>query len=350
MNKVFDNFEWKNAPDQSTPINAQNLNKINNAVDTIDDRVIDLNSEAVREIKVSSLPTSNIKTYPTRYLLKPETGNVWTLHEYYDGGWIQIGGSAASEPSIPEPEGIVSFSDGRSEQIIDMINRHYAGEIDISDYWSVGDERVINLRSMPASYVNEEHVAQAITLVIIGIEHDTLYSDPSKKACITVQTKEVLGNDGEAETGYMHNNDTGYISWNNCNRRRWCEDVFFNALPDIFKANVKAVKKIAFQNGSNLAQYQAGVFLLSEANVFSEKENNYEKTYQYFLKPENIIKKVNNNGSPSSLGFQWWTSDSLVYYESDVRITAFYYILDVGIRGDAAANYENVGLAPAFCL
>ena len=40
MEKAFDNFTWKNLPSTDTPINATNLNKLNNAIDTIDDRVI----------------------------------------------------------------------------------------------------------------------------------------------------------------------------------------------------------------------------------------------------------------------------------------------------------------------
>lgn len=42
MNKAFDDFTWKNGSSGGTPLNATNLNKINSAVDTIDDRVITL--------------------------------------------------------------------------------------------------------------------------------------------------------------------------------------------------------------------------------------------------------------------------------------------------------------------
>lgn len=45
MDKAFDNFEWKNYPSTDTPINASNLNKINNGLDTVDDRVIALNDD-----------------------------------------------------------------------------------------------------------------------------------------------------------------------------------------------------------------------------------------------------------------------------------------------------------------
>lgn len=40
MNKAFSNFTWENEPSENTAVNAENLNKINNAIDTIDSRVV----------------------------------------------------------------------------------------------------------------------------------------------------------------------------------------------------------------------------------------------------------------------------------------------------------------------
>jgi len=40
MNKAFDSFRWQNYSNTSTPLDKQFLNKINNAVDVIDDRII----------------------------------------------------------------------------------------------------------------------------------------------------------------------------------------------------------------------------------------------------------------------------------------------------------------------
>lgn len=44
MDKAFDNFQWKNFPSMDTPINATNLNKINDGLDLVDDRVIVLHN------------------------------------------------------------------------------------------------------------------------------------------------------------------------------------------------------------------------------------------------------------------------------------------------------------------
>ena len=50
--KVFSRINWQNKPSTATPINATNLNANDYALDTIDDRVIDLNNR-VNEITPS---------------------------------------------------------------------------------------------------------------------------------------------------------------------------------------------------------------------------------------------------------------------------------------------------------
>lgn len=45
LNKLFSFFEWKNRPDTSTPLGQTLLNRINRALNGIDDRVITLNAE-----------------------------------------------------------------------------------------------------------------------------------------------------------------------------------------------------------------------------------------------------------------------------------------------------------------
>lgn len=42
--KLFSKIAFKNYPDTSTPLNATNLNKMTDAIDGIDDRVVELNS------------------------------------------------------------------------------------------------------------------------------------------------------------------------------------------------------------------------------------------------------------------------------------------------------------------
>lgn len=47
--KLFSKITFKDYPDTSTPLNATNLNKMTDAIDGIDDRVVELNSNLYNE-------------------------------------------------------------------------------------------------------------------------------------------------------------------------------------------------------------------------------------------------------------------------------------------------------------
>ena len=51
LEKLFNKIIFKDYPDTSTPLNADNLNKMSNAIDGIDDRVVELNSNFVSQNK-----------------------------------------------------------------------------------------------------------------------------------------------------------------------------------------------------------------------------------------------------------------------------------------------------------
>ena len=55
MQKVYSPINWENYPSDSTPINETNLNKIDSAVDSIDNRVISIDTTKASKSEVSSL-------------------------------------------------------------------------------------------------------------------------------------------------------------------------------------------------------------------------------------------------------------------------------------------------------
>lgn len=80
MQKAHSNINWENFPSINTPINEQNLNKMDNAIDTIDDRVI-------------ALDTSKFNLSDAQALVKSLTFNrengVFTI-TYFDGSTATI--------------------------------------------------------------------------------------------------------------------------------------------------------------------------------------------------------------------------------------------------------------------
>lgn len=54
MNKAFENFLWENEPSVNTPMNEGNLNKVNRAVNEIDNRVITLDTTKANAVDIQN--------------------------------------------------------------------------------------------------------------------------------------------------------------------------------------------------------------------------------------------------------------------------------------------------------
>ena len=70
MNKLYQRINWQNYPSDSTPLNESNLNKMDAAVDGIDDRVVTLD--------VTKLPVSTANTMVKDVTFNESTG-VFTI-------------------------------------------------------------------------------------------------------------------------------------------------------------------------------------------------------------------------------------------------------------------------------
>lgn len=55
MNKAYSRINWQNSPSISTPINETNMNAMDEAIDTIDNRVVALDGEKVSQIAINPL-------------------------------------------------------------------------------------------------------------------------------------------------------------------------------------------------------------------------------------------------------------------------------------------------------
>lgn len=204
---------------------------------------------------------------------------------------------------------IVTFADGTDAEIEKMIEAHYAGKINISDYWAVGDKRTIHHNAMDATGVSESHRANDYAYVIIGIEHDDLVTaiNGKTKAAITIQTERMLYLDTTTEynTSYSASHECGYINgssansggWEGCARRTWCNNVYKKCLPTYIQNMMKQVKKLA-SVGSESSTIKASndyVFLPSEIEVFGSIKYSFAgegEQYQYFKNATaNIYKK-----------------------------------------------------------
>ena len=166
-----------------------------------------------------------------------------------------------------EPEAVAwsDTSEGSEEKIKAMIE--YA-RIDptykLSDYWAVGDERKVHLSAMPATNVSETHAEQDVTMVIMNFGGVPL-ADGSE--CLVV----VGQKNGLTEGGYMNPSNTNSGSWGNCARRKWCNEVYFAALPtylqNMFKKMITKTPLTA--TGSDWQSVEDMIALPSGAQVWA---------------------------------------------------------------------------------
>lgn len=263
---------------------------------------------------------------------------------------------------IGEPEDlkIVAFADGTDAEIEKMIEAHYAGKINISDYWAVGDKRTIHHNAMDATGVSESHRANDYAYVIIGIEHDDLVTaiNGKTKAAITIQTERMLYLDttteynasynASHECGYINSSSTNSGGWEGCVRRTWCNNVYKKCLPTYIQNMMKQVKKLtsAGSRSSTIKISNDYAFLLSETEIFGSAAYSYAgegKQYQYFKNATaNRYKKPRFDDSLVS-GHYWERSP---YFGSESRFG------HVDVSGNSHYNdaSNSYGIVPCLCI
>lgn len=263
---------------------------------------------------------------------------------------------------LGEPDGvkIVTFADGTDAEIEKMIEAHYAGKINIGDYWAVGDKRIIHHNAMDATGVSESHKANDYAYVIIGIEHDDLVTaiNGKTKAAITIQTERILYLDATTEynssydisheCGYMNSSSTNSGGWEGCARRTWCNTVYKECLPTYVQNMMKQVKKLtsAGDQSSTIKVSNDYAFLPSKIEIFGNATNSYAgegEQYQYFKNATANRYKKPRYSSAYASGYYWERSPG-----SDGS-SSFCCVYKDGHAGTYIANHTN-GVAPCLCI
>lgn len=255
---------------------------------------------------------------------------------------------------------IVTFADGTDAEIARMIKAHYAGKINIGEYWAVGDKRTIHHNTMDATGVSESHKANDYAYVIIGIEHDDLVTaiNGKAKAAITIQTERLLyldttteynnSLDASHECGYMNSSDMNSGGWEGCERRTWCNNVYKKCLPAYVQSMMKQVKKLTSVGGqsSTIKTSNDYAFLLSEIEIFGNIPYSFGGEgiqYQYFKNATaNRYKSPRTSNSYAS-GIWWERSPCRSANESFCVVDA------TGNTSIAYASQER-SLAPCLCF
>lgn len=232
---------------------------------------------------------------------------------------------------------IVSWNSGTDAEIVAMVQSADRGEINLSDYWHVGDERQVTLTSMAATGVGESHVEQTVTLVLMHAGGKTL-NTPTASGRTTCSF--VVGlKDSLKEKGYMKSSITNTGGWTSSARRTWCNSVFKGAMPvnlaPIFK---QFENKTSAGNQSTVINTDVDWFALpSEIEIFGSttySASGEGTQFTWYETAANRIKKVDGSAN------RWWERSP------DTSGTTSFCL--VNADGSANGNYPSYthGLAP----
>lgn len=273
-------------------------------------------------------------------------------------------------PTIPdEPiEYVYGWSNNESTdaQVLAMIEANDLGVIDLTEYWSVGQERTVTLSAMSASVsgLTDTHVSQTVTLVIVATKNDsgypcnnykiafsvsgfssnTIYTEPT----FIIQQKNCL-----KEGGAMNASDTTNGSWNSCLRRSWCNSVYKNAFPSSLLPAIKPiyVQTIDGYRGHEIQESTGDYFFFpTEKEVFGTNTQTQQEEAELFvqwkyysLSSSNRIKDI--NGVANEWNFWWLRSPSNYGY------SAFCAVRNNGTMANQLASATTYdGIAPCFCI
>ena len=314
-------------------------------------------------MKPSNMPTeiAAIKTYSRegKYVWSVQSGNGTTVdanaetkyvasndkNAYPSDGWVGHDYFKLVKGGLK----IVTWAGGTDEEIAAMVDAADKGEINLADYWNVGDVRQVQLLAMASTGVGESHAAQTATLVLMdktctGFTFATATSGGKTKPSFIVGLKNSL-----AETGYMNAARTNANGWSGSERRTWCNNVFRMAIPSEIRGIFKQFKWKQGKgagNSSGLLETTDYFGLAPEKTVFGAALYSFSDEaalynhWTWYQTSANTIKKLGESGSANS----WWECSP--YSGNDYPFCGVYS------RGGANFYYANItyGLAPFGCI
>ena len=273
------------------------------------------------------------------------TGTITVTVSYSENGVIRTASTTVTV-SIK----IVTWATGTDAEIANMVAAADAGQINLKDYWEVGQERTVNLSAMAATGVGESHAAQTATLVLMdktctGFTLAAATSGGKTTPDFIVGLKNSL-----LEVGYMNSTDDNTNGWSGCARRTWCNSVFRPAIPETLRGIFKQFKWKQGQGGggtSGLLETTDYFGLAPEKAILGSDiyslpdEAILYARWDWYKTSANRIKKLGDTGAVNDY---WWECSARSNY-------ATYYC---AVNGSGYASYTNVngvsGLAPFGCI
>lgn len=267
----------------------------------------------------------------------------------------------------------VTWASGTNAQIKAMLDAHYAGLINIHDFWNVGDKREANTPEIPASEVAESYYGGGNNYLVLlnegGKELVTPINGVSECAYVVGFDDVIWGYNSSTPTAPYaefddYNGDADYPSdpytgnWSTCTRRAWCNQVFktyfaeYNTLGNLFKLfkNISAA-----DYSTNTVQTQDYWSLYAEKELFGSNTKGDAtaeaslRQFKYYETSSNRYKGYTANDETTYC--EYWTRTLAKYsYSASEYKTNIAHVLtpgssyDVGTISPARTDNDRVAI------
>lgn len=289
----------------------------------VNEEALDLTGMIISAIYSSgkSEVVTNYTTDPVEGTIFTEIGNVTLTITYTEN---EITKTVTTSIMAKSSLALVDWATGTDEEIVAMVEAADNGDIDLSDYWAIGDERVVTLSAMSATYATETHAQQDVTFVLTSAGNKYLEKATAsgRDTCsFTVSLKDCLNEVGWMQTT-SSSSSVNTVWPTNCQRKSWCNNVFYYAIPStlrpIFK-RFKVVTASSYSQSSGVTSTYDYFTLPAYKEITGNQGYSIPKEYQalsqftyYKNSSSNIQKKI--NGSVGEYFTRSVSANSTVYY------------------------------------
>lgn len=247
---------------------------------------------------------------------------------------------------IGTKKGIPTWADGTDAEIADALTRHYNNEINLHDYWTVGDERVVSLSAMSAySPLTDTHAEQDVVMVLVNEGGKDLVTpiNGHTECAFVVGQKDCL-----LETGAMYAS-TSNRGWASSDRRSWCNNAYYNAIPStlrsIFKQHInKNCNSYQTAGVSNSTDYFClpAVKEVTGVRDSADMASIYLEQFSYYEVATNRIKRLGIKGNANG----YWTNSK--YYTTSSSSSTQRLMFRISDSGGHGGNsvVSMHGIAP----
>lgn len=184
---------------------------------------------------------------------------------------------------------LVSWANGTPAQLAAMLDAHYAGRINIANYWSVGDSRTVTLGAIDANDCTDAMAAQTVQLVLMNTGGKTLVTaEHGVYTCaFVVGFKNCL-----SANGVYSNTSTIYTS---SAARLFLNNELYFSLPSELKSLFKTFVNTTYDKENNRNVQTEDVFSLPAAVEVFGNAGSYIRTdegsqFAYYNTVANRVK------------------------------------------------------------